>query len=141
MRTKFKKQMKEGVRASNSATKMSALIAEYASDYINLGKTTEERQNFLNGACTAWNIANLADHLRDTALQQIAQTYKKVNPGIADADVENYLHDMKILIQKKLRMFPHIRKTLLSASIEPIDDTHYWVRVFSTDQPEALRKY
>lgn len=130
--------MKEGIRASNSATKMSALIVEYASDYINLGDTAEERQSFLNGACTAWNIANLPDHLRNTALQQTAQDYKEMNPGIVD--VESYLHDMRILIQKKLRMFPNIRKTIVSAFIEPINDTQYRIRVVSTDHPKALRK-
>ena len=130
--------MKEGIRASNSATKMSALIAEYASDYINLGETAEDRQSFLNGACTAWNIANLPDHLRDTALQQTAQNYKEMNPGIAD--VESYLHDMRILIQKKLRMFPNIRKTIVNAFIEPVNDTQYRIRVVSTDHPDAIEK-
>ena len=39
--------------------KMSELIGEYASDYIDMGENTEERQNHLNGACVAWNIASL----------------------------------------------------------------------------------
>ena len=130
--------MKEGIRESDSAIKMSALIAEYASDYINLGETTEERQSFLNGACTAWNIANLPDHLRDAALQQTAQKYKEMNPGIAD--VESYLHDMRILIQKKLRMFPNIRKTIVNAFIDPVNDTQYRISVISADHPEALQK-
>ena len=110
--------MKGKIRLSNSAAiKMSELIAEYASDYINLGETTEERQSFLNGACTAWNIANLPDHLRETALQQAAQSYGEMNPGV---DVESYLDDMRILIQKKLQMFPNTRKTIVNAFIEPI---------------------
>ena len=137
MKTKVK-QMKERLHASGSDNKMSALVAEYASDYINLGDTTEERQSFLNGACTAWNIANMPDHLRDATLQQTAQNYKEMNPGIAD--VESYLNDMRILIQKKLRMFPEIRKTIVNASIEPVDDTQYRIRVISTDHPELLQK-
>ena len=135
MKTKDK-QMKEKLHASGSVTKMSALVAEYASDYINLGDTTEERQSFLNGACAAWNIANLPDHLRDAALQQTAKNYKEMNPGIAD--VESFLHDLRILIQKKLRMFPEIRKTIVNASIESVDDTQYRIRVISTDHPELL---
>ena len=128
--------MKEGIKASSSVTKMSVLVAEYASDYINLGDTTEERQSFLNGACTAWNIANLPDHLRDAALQQTAQNYKEMNPGVPD--VESYLHDMRILIQKKLHMFPNIRKAIVNAYIEPVNDTQYRIRVISTDHPELL---
>ena len=131
--------MRERIRLNNSAAiKMSELIAEYASDYINLGETTEERQSFLNGACTAWNIANLPDHLRETALQQTAQNYKEMNPGIDD--VESYLHDMRILIRKKLQMFPDIRKTIVTAFIEPINGTQYRINVVSTDNPEALVK-
>jgi hypothetical protein len=61
-----------------------------------------------------------------------------MNPGIAD--VESYLHDMRILIQKKLRMFPNIRKTIVNAFIEPVNDTQYQIRVVSTDHPEALQK-
>jgi hypothetical protein len=134
-----KKHMTRGIRLNNSpAIKMSELIAEYASDYINLGDTTEERQSFLNGACTAWNIANLPDHLRETALQQTAQNYEKMNPGIVD--VESYLHDMRILIQKKLQMFPNIRKTIVNAFVEPINGTQYRINVLSTDHPEALLK-
>lgn len=131
MTTKTKvEKMREKRNANGSDTRMSALIAEYASDYINLGDTTEERQSFLNGACTAWNIANLPDHLQDAALQQTVQNFKEMNKEIADA--EGYLHNIRILIQKKLRIFPEIRKTIVNAYIEPVDDTHYWIRVIST---------
>jgi hypothetical protein len=51
--------------------KMSELIGEYTSDYINMGDTTEERQNYLNGACTAWNIAVLPEHDREEALRRV----------------------------------------------------------------------
>ena len=138
MKTKVKHK-KEKLRASGSATKISELVSEYASDYINLGDATEERQSFLNGACTAWNIANLPYHLRSTALQQTAERYKEMNPGIAD--VESYLHDMRILIEKKLRMFPDARKTIVNAFIEPVNNTQYRIRVISTDHPELLQKH
>lgn len=137
MKTKAKPINKE-IDASSSAMKMSALLSEYASDYINLGDTTEERQGFLNGACTAWNIANLPDHLRDTALQQTAEKYKEMNPGIAD--IESYLHDIRILIEKKLSMFPDIRKTIVNAFVEPVNSTQYRIMVISTDHPELLPK-
>jgi len=120
------------------AIKMSELIAEYASDYINMGETTEEQQSFLNGACTAWNIANLPDHQREKALHQTAEEYKRMNPKVDD--VENDLHDMRILIQKKVRMFPDIKKTIVNAFIEPINDTQYRITIASTDNPEELLK-
>jgi len=136
---KIKKHIKRKIKYNTSpAIKMSELIAEYASDYINMGETTEERQSFLNGACTAWNIANMPRHQREKALYQTAAEYKKMNPEVDD--VENYLHDMGLLIKNKLKMFPDIKKTIVNAFIEPITDTQYRINIVSTDNPEKLLK-
>ena len=91
---KIKKRIKGKIKYNTSPTiKMSELIAEYASDYINMGETPEERQSFLNGACTAWNIAILPQDQREITLYQAAAEYKKMNPEIDD--VEDYLHDIR----------------------------------------------
>jgi len=117
---------------------MSELIGEYASDYINMGETTEERQSYLNGASSAWNIAVLPEHLREEAVRRNIKEYKKINPGIDDAD--NLADDLRKLIQKKLEMFPDVKKVIIDASIEPISDTKYRIVVASTDHPEQLKQ-
>ena len=61
-----------------------------------------------------------------------------MNPEVDD--VENYLHDMRLLIKNKLKMFPDIRKTIVNAFIEPITDTQYRINIVSTDNPEKLSK-
>ncbi len=68
---KIKKRIKTGNFFINTSPKirMSELIGEYASDYINMGENTEERQSLLNSACSAWNIAVLPEHLRQEALR------------------------------------------------------------------------
>lgn len=119
-------------------SKMSEFIAEYASDYINMGSNTEERQSYLNGACTAWNIAVLPEHLRKEALKKNLEDYKRLNPEIDDSD--DLMHDMKILIQKKIKMFPNEKKVILNAFVEPINDTQYRIRVVSTDKPEQVKQ-
>ena len=118
--------------------KMSELISKYASDYINMGEDTEERQSYLNGACTAWNIANLDENLREEALRQAIENYKRMNPGIDD--VENFEHDLRILIQKKLEMFPEIKKVIIDAMIEPINETKYRINIASNDDKESLKE-
>lgn len=134
---KIKKRIKKNIKYNISpAIKMSELIAEYASDYINMGETTKERQSYLNGACTAWNIANLPIQQHEEALQHTAEEYKKMNPDVDD--VENYLHDMRLLVKNKLKMFPNIRKTIVDAFIEPITDTQYRINIASTDNPGHL---
>ena len=135
-----KKQIKKGNLLINTSPeiKMSELIGEYASDYINMGETTDERQSYLNSACSAWNIAVLPEHLREEALRRNIEEYKRINPGIDDAD--NLAHDLRKLIQKKLHMFPGVKKVIVDASIEPISDTKYRILVASTDHPEQLKQ-
>ena len=118
--------------------KMSELIGEYASDYINMGETTEERQSFLNGACTAWNIAILPEHSREEAIRRVIEGYERVNLGIDDSG--DFEHDLRVLIQKKLEMFPDIKKTILGATIEPISGTKYRIYITSTDDRSLLRQ-
>jgi hypothetical protein len=137
---KKKKRIKRGNLLINTSPeiKMSELIGKFASDYINMGETTDERQSYLNGACSAWNIAILPEHLREEALSRNIAEYKRINPGIDDAD--NLAYDLRKLVQKKLEMFPGVKKVIVNASIEPISDTKYRINVISTDNPEQLKQ-
>ncbi len=117
--------------------KISELIGQFASDHINMGEDTEERQNYLNGACTAWNIAVLPEQSREEALRRTIEEYK-ANPGAEDAD--DFEQNLRALIRKKLEMFPGIKKVIVNAGIEPISDTKYRVLVVSTDDRGALKR-
>ncbi|MBS3917394.1 MAG: hypothetical protein KG012_00765 [Deltaproteobacteria bacterium] len=137
---KIKKKRKRGNLFINASPeiKMSELIGEYASDYINMGETMEERQSYLSSACRAWNIAVLPERLRKEAIRRNIEEYKRINPGIDDAD--NLAHDLRKLIQKKLKMVPGVEKVIIDAALEPISDTKYRISIVSTDQPEQLRE-
>ena len=135
-----KKQIKKGNLLINASReiKMSELIREYASDYINMGETADEPQSYLNSACSAWNIAVLPEHLREEALRRNIEEYKRINPGIDDA--EDHADNLRKLIKKKLQMFSSVRKVIIDASIQPISDTKYRILVASTDHPEHLKQ-
>jgi hypothetical protein len=137
---KIKRLFKSGKVVINTSPKikMSELISEYASDYINMGEDTEERQNYLNGACTAWNISILDEKHREGALRHAIESYKKMNPGIDD--VENLEHDLRTLIQKKLETFPDIKKVIIDAMIEPMSETKYQINIASSDDKELLKE-
>jgi hypothetical protein len=137
---KIKRRLKVSELIINTSPKikMSELISEYASDYINMGEDTEERQNYLNGACTAWNIANLDEKDREGAIRKTVEGFKKINPG-AD-DVEDFEQNLRKLIQKKLEMFPDIKKIIVDAKIEPIDKTKFQINIASTYDKELLRE-
>ena len=102
-----------------SPSKMSEMVVLFASDYINMGETMEKKQSYLNSACTAWNIAILDERERTDRLQEYLGLYQQLNPHVND--VENFRHDMELLIQEKLRLFPHVKKVIMSAEIKEID--------------------
>jgi len=119
-------------------SKMSDLIIQYAGDFISMGENTEDRQSYLNGACTAWNIANLDEKDREGTTRKTLEGFKKINPG-AD-DVEDFEQNLRKLIQKKLEMFPDIKKIIVDAKIEPIDKTKFQINIASTYDKELLRE-
>jgi hypothetical protein len=95
------------------------MVVLFAAYYIDMGDTVEERQNYLNSACTAWNIAVLDERERPTRLEEHLSLYQQINPDSSDA--ENLKHDMELLIQEKLRLFPHVKKVIMSAEIKEKD--------------------
>jgi hypothetical protein len=113
---------------------MSKIIGQYAADYISMGETTEERQNYLNCACTAWNIAVLPEHVRDSALHCFVEEYKKENPDIDDAVA--LMQNTRTLVKKKIQLFPAVKTVIISAVLEQIDDKKYRISVVSTDQSD-----
>ena len=115
-----KKKKKKGVQTqkdNSSEIKMSAMIIEYASDYIRLGDSLEEKQSYLNAACSAWNIAILKKEERKKALDNFIEQYKRINPYADDTDTDNARHDMELLIKEKVRLYPNVKKTIASAEI------------------------
>ena len=115
-----KKRNKKRLRVqkgNSSEIKMSAMIIEYASEYINLGDTLEEKQSYLNAACSAWNIAILKKEERQKALDDFIEQYKKINPDADDTDTNNARHDMELLIKEKIRLYPNVKKTIAGAEI------------------------
>ena len=132
------KKKKDVIFNTSPKIKISEFIKEYASDYINMGNTMEERQSYLNGACCAWNIAVLPENLREKALKNNLEEYKKVNPGIDDS--EDFLHDMRLLVNKKNQMFPEVKKAIVDAFIEPINETQFRINVISTNNLQQLKQ-
>ena len=96
--------------------KISQMIIDFAKDYIDLGDTIERKQCYLNTACTAWNIALLPVHMRSAALNEFLAQYRLNNPHVND--VNNLQHDMNLLIQQKLTLFPHIKTPIATAKIQ-----------------------
>lgn len=113
---KIKKERKPKTQLSQ--LKISEMIIGYAYDFINLGSALEEKQSYLNAACTAWNISLLDEEQRKKALDLFIKQYKEINPDINDIDCVK--HDMELLIKEKLRLYPNEKRVIANAKI--IDD-------------------
>ncbi len=93
------------------------MIWEFAGEFIRLAETLEEKQNRLNAACSAWNIACSPVGVRSKSLHQYVESYKSYNPNAGDEDVSGVRSTMEKLIQNKLCLFPAVNKQIVGARI------------------------
>lgn len=117
MGKKRNRRQSEGTQAGSQ--KVSELIIEYASEYIAMGEDLDDKQSHLNLACSAWNIANLPPAKRSHAIQQYVDKYLEFNTHVQDT--KGLRHDIDLLIESKLRMFPDVKKEIAGADISEVD--------------------
>lgn len=96
--------------------KISKSILEFAGEFICLGKTLEDRQNRLNAACSAWNMACNTPELRKRHLDHYVRRYGEFNPKDVE-HLSDVRKDMETLIERKLKMFPQDLRQVVEARI------------------------
>ncbi len=104
--------------------KMSEMIAEMAGNFIDVGKTHGEKENRLNAACSAWNMACGSPEARKAQLDQYMDGYQNACPGTPPADLANIRTDMERLIERKLQMFPDDLRQIVSARIVMVGEKY-----------------
>lgn len=97
--------------------KMSEMIAAMGAGFLRVGKTLEQRQNRLNAACTAWNIACGSPEQRRRHLEVYAESYLRFHPATSQDDLVNIMNDMKALVERKLQMFPDDKRQIVEARV------------------------
>ena len=118
----IRKNRKQGHRTGISASqqKVSEMIWEFAGEFIRSGTTLEEKQNRLNAACSAWNIACNPPDVWDRSLDQYAESYQSYHhhhTELSDEDISGIRSTMATLAQNKLRLFPAVHKQIVGAKI------------------------
>ena len=113
-------------KKSNKPTKrkMSEMISEMAAGFLGVGDTIGERQNRLNAACSAWNIACGSPEVRQRQLEQYKEGYLRFNPATSPGDLANILKDMELLIERKLKMFPDDKRQIVSARVVKVGNVY-----------------
>jgi hypothetical protein len=102
---------------SSPKRKMSEMISEMAANFLCVGDSFGERQNRLNAACSAWNMACASPEIRQYQLERYGEGYLHYNPATSPVDLANILKDMETLIKRKLEMFPDDHRQIVSARV------------------------
>ena len=106
---KLKQQKKE---------KISEMVAKFAREYLILGEDIEHKQQLLNSAVSAWNIASLNEQKREKAIKKYLEEYRKLNPTHEKDIVKGVEEDLHLLIKRKLELYPDIKKQIVNAQIQ-----------------------
>jgi hypothetical protein len=102
---------------TSAKLKMSEMISEMAAGFLGVGDTIGERQNRLNAACTAWNMACGSPEIRQRQLEQYRQGYLRFNPATSPEAIANILKDMELLVERKLNLFPDDKRQIVDAMV------------------------
>lgn len=113
-------KIKNKIRNSSEKQKISAMVLRVAEGYIDLGETTEERENYLRSACSAWNIACLPPLKREAAIKQYIEQYQKINKA-NEADYRALEDDLRLLIKQKDTLYPDVNVQIVGSRIETIN--------------------
>jgi len=104
--------------------KMSEMISEMAAGFLDVGDSVRQRQNRLNAACTAWNMACKSPKARQRQLEQYSKEYFRVNPATTPIDLADIVKDLESLVERKLKMFPDDLRQVVNATVVKIGDDY-----------------
>ena len=102
---------------SSARPKISQSLLEFAGEFIRMGETLEQRQSYLNAACSAWNIACNMPEVRKKSLDHYMREYQKFNPDADEEQLVGVRDNMERLIAVKLKMFPYDIRQVVDARI------------------------
>ena len=112
---KRKKKGRKRSRPQRTQKKMSEMILEIASGFIHGASSPQEKQNRLEAACGAWNIACSPPEAREEMLDQYVVGYASYNPSADAKGLAEVRALMEKLIERKLSLFPAVKKQIAGA--------------------------
>jgi hypothetical protein len=115
---------------TSAKRKISEMISEMAVGFLGVGDTIGERENRLNAACSAWNMACASPEVRERQLAQYADNYLQYNPGTSPSDLADIIKDMELLIERKIELFPDDHRQIVNARVLKVG-SEYRVEVAS----------
>ena len=120
--------MKKEIGNSSENQKVSAMVLKVAERYIDMGKTREERENYLRSASSAWNIACLPRLKRESSIKEYIDQYRKINKA-DPAECKALEEDLRLLIKQKDRLYPDVDVQIVNSRIDNIDGREHAIVV------------
>jgi len=105
--------------------KVSEMLLDVAREFLAMGEDIDDKQQLLNAAVSAWNIACLRGDKRKKAVQKYMKTYEKMNPTFTKADCEDEEEDILLLIEQKDKLYADVNIQIVNAVIEEIDGKYH----------------
>jgi len=100
--------------------KLSEMILKFAGDYINMGETTADRENYLRSAVTAWNIAYFSGSKREELIKTCIKDFKEINNATKE-QCRKFEANIRLLIKQKDKHCPDVKVQILDAQINIVD--------------------
>jgi len=101
------------------------MVLNFAGNYIALGDDIEEKQQYLNSAVSAWNIACLDEKARKRSIKKYMAPYRKLNPTQSKRDFRDVEEDLRLLITQKEKLYPEVRIQIVDAHIKEINGKNH----------------
>jgi hypothetical protein len=102
--------------------KVSKMLLDVAREYIAMGDDIEDKQQYLNGAVSAWNIACLKGKEREIALKKYRKRYRQMNPSHTKRDCNEAVENIRNLISRKDELYSDVSVQIAHATIETINN-------------------
>ena len=101
------------------------MVMDFAGDYIDMGEDIEDKQQYLNSAVSAWNIACLDEKDRKRSIKKYMAEYRKLNPTQNRQDFRDVEDDLSLLIKQKEKLYPEVRVQIVDAHIKEVNGKNH----------------
>ena len=105
--------------------KVSDMLLDVAGDFLSMGEDIAEKQELLNAAVSAWNIACLKGDGRQQAINKFMKEFKKLNPSFTNSEYKEEEENIKSLIRQKDELYPDVTIQIVNAFIHERDGQHH----------------
>ncbi len=105
--------------------KVSEMLLDVAGAFLAMGENITEKQELLNAAASAWNIACLKGDKRQQAIKKFMKEYKKLNPTFTKDHFKDEEENLRLLIRQKDKLYPDVNIQIVNAIIHEIDGQNH----------------